>query len=120
MDGRRQLADLLAQMENGAEDDDDLQTSVRHELAVADYHIAWLLRLKDNDNDQWRAVLSRSRAQFRLLAERAVFRAASQEDRRNTEAQRQARIFKKNLEAAVKLERIALLELRSRPLPDDC
>ena len=66
------------------------------------------------------AFVKQAREQFRLLAEKAVQRAASQRDRRNTQAHRQAQIFKKNLEAVVKLQQMALAELRSRPLPDSC
>lgn len=116
--GQQMLEDLLATMQQDAEVDEDLYVAASQELAVASYHAAWLLRLTEAPVDQWRAKARLAVQQFRSLAERAEGRAASATNRRNSTAHRQARIFKRNLEAAVKLQQLDLEQLRARPVPD--
>jgi hypothetical protein len=117
--GRELLEQLLKDMERDPAADENLMTSVRHELATAAYYEAWLARLQNASEEQWRPEIQLAQQQLRLLAQQAMRRAASEDNLRNADAHRRARIFQRNLEAAVKLEQMDLVDLQNRPLPED-
>lgn len=70
------------------------------------YHAAWIMRLEGATRDEWLPVAEEARQQYRLLAEtggRAMAGSAS-----------------RNVEAAIRLQRMSLAELMAKPLPKDC
>lgn len=106
--GQENLENVLAELEEGSRRDGEVARAVRHELATASYYAAWLMRLEGAAPEEWKPEIHRARQQFRLLAERAE------------EAGEDAEAFKKNLEAAIRLEQMDLTELLAKPLPKDC
>lgn len=106
--GQENLEALLEELEPGTERDGELARAVRHELATASYYAAWLMRLEGASPEEWKPETERARRQFRLLAERS--------EKNDVEAD----VFKRNLEAAIRLERMDLSELLAKPLPKDC
>ncbi len=71
------------------------------------YYAGWVMRLEGAKRELWMEEAELSRQNFRLLAEQSTTAASS------GEATKQ----KKNLEAAVQLQRLSLTELITRPLP---
>ena len=109
LEGISRLEDMLG--EPGPENarDAGFVRAVRGELASASYYAGWLLRLDGADVDQWMTETERARQQFRLLAEGA-----------ESAGTKEAETFKKNLEAAIRLEQMDLSELKGLPLPSRC
>jgi hypothetical protein len=87
----------------------DLARAVREELASAQYHAAWLMRLEGADRQEWTAQTDLARMNFRLLAEHAK----ASGDSRATDHQ-------KNLEASIRLAQMDISELQGLPLPKQC
>lgn len=112
--GQENLENVLAELEEGPRRDGEVARAVRHELATASYYAAWLMRLEGAAPEEWKPEIHRARQQFRLLAERA------EEAGEDGEASAHAEAFKKNLEAAIRLEQMDLTELLAKPLPRDC
>ena len=79
------------------------------ELARSSYYAAWIMRLEGAAADEWKPEAERARQQFRLLAERA-------EDGKSQDAA----LFKRNLEATIRLEQMDLNTLLAKPLPKKC
>jgi hypothetical protein len=109
-EGQSELEGMLSELESprdAARPDAELLAAVRHELASASYHTAWLLRLEGASADEWLPECEQARQQFRLLAE----------DGRDAGA---ADAMKRNLEAAIRLERMDLTTLLATPKPKNC
>lgn len=81
---------------------EDVQAEARELLARTSYYAAWVMRLEGAARGDWSEAADESRQQFRLLAES---KSADGQDR--------------NLEAAVRLERMSLTELMAKPLPKE-
>jgi hypothetical protein len=113
-EGQSELEGLLAELEAPPADaqasppDPELLAAVRHELASSSYHAAWLLRLEGAGPEEWLPECEQARQQFRLLAEA---REAAGGD---------AEAMKRNLESAIRLERMDLATLLAAPKPKDC
>ncbi len=86
-----------------------LARAVRGELASAQYHAAWLMRLEGAERQEWTAQTDMARQNFRLLAEHAK----ASEDAG-------AAGHQKNLEASIRLAQMDLSELQGLPLPKQC
>jgi hypothetical protein len=84
-----------------------LQREVRGALAASRYYTAWLMRLEGAEKDEWLAQAESARQHYRLLAEETKGTTAAVD-------------FEKNLESAIRLERMDLSELQSLPLPKKC
>lgn len=117
LEGMQDLRDLLAVIEtDGSPASANLATSVRHELGMTGYYAAWIMRLEGATVDEWKPEVEAARQQFRMLAEQAED-AVQQGDASKAE---QAEQFKKNLEAAIRLEQMDLSVLLGLPLPKNC
>lgn len=86
-----------------------LEGAVREELASAQYHAAWLMRLEGADREEWTAQTEKARQNFRWLAEGAL----ATRDARAEDHQR-------NLEATIRLAQMDVSELQALPLPKQC
>ncbi len=104
-EGLDQAITLLSDLEQRAAADPELVRATRSEVASASYVAAWFMRLEGGEDQEWAIAAEESRAQFRLLAETAVPGSG------------EAEAAAKNLEAAIRLQRLDLGELRALPLP---
>ena len=111
VEGQEQLETLIEDLK-GTPGQEALAIEARHELASASYYAAWLMRLEGATADEWKPEVERSRQHFRLLAEQAE---ASSDG-----AKPEANAFKRNLEAAIRLEQMDLSVLEAKPLPKEC
>ncbi len=87
----------------------ELQREARELAGRIHYHAAWVMRLEGAQRDLWMEEAELGRQNFRLLAESSL--AAG----RTNYAQGQ----QTNLESAVRLQRMSLVELMGRPLPEE-
>ena len=85
---------------------EEIRRDTRDLYASTSYYAAWVMRLEGATHDEWSGVAEEARQQYRLLAEHG-------------EAG-QTGAAQKNLEAAVRLERMGLTELMAKPLPKQC
>jgi len=108
-EAKADLDGLLADMLKG-QAAPALTREVRTELAAAEYHAGWLMRLEGAATDEWMVETESARQHFRLLAE------ASRKQGQATLATG----FQKNLEAVIRLELMDLNELKALPLPKQC
>jgi len=109
IEGQEQLQDLLARLESDPRADPALVGRVADELAESSYYAAWIMRLEGASTEEWKPEAERARQQYRLLAERA-------ENTRDADAG----LFKRNLEATIRLEQMDLNTLLAKPLPKKC
>lgn len=86
---------------------EELQREARDLYAGTSYYAAWVMRLEGATREEWKTVAEEARQQFRLLAEKGSTGDAGTPEQRN-------------LEAAVRLERMSLAELMAKPLPKNC
>jgi hypothetical protein len=86
-----------------------LQRETRELAGRIHYHAAWVMRLEGAQRDLWMEEAELGRQNFRLLTESSL--AAQQTN--------YAQIQHTNLEAAVRLQRMGLIELMARPLPEE-
>lgn len=107
LEGARQLEELIAQQEAAASPDEAALKELRSELGEAAYVTAWVMRIEGATADEWKPETEKSRQQFRLLSE-------------TLDGDADAESFKKNLEAAIRLEQLDLSELLALPLPKKC
>lgn len=86
---------------------DDVRREARDLYASTSYYAAWVMRLEGAEHDEWSGVAEDARQQFRFLAE-----SNPADDGKDTD--------QKNVEAAVRLQRMSLTELMAKPLPKNC
>jgi hypothetical protein len=86
-----------------------LGDEVRETLGTAEYYTAWLMRLEGAAPEEWTAEVDNARQQFRYLAENQIGAGLAS-----------AKEEQEHLEAAIRLERTDLSELRGLPLPKFC
>ncbi|MGB8167398.1 MAG: hypothetical protein WCF18_07895 [Chthoniobacteraceae bacterium] len=79
---------------------------VRAELATAEYYAGWLMRLEGAEVEDWAAEVESARDRFRGLAME-----------KSSGGIPDTKEYRENLEAAVRLARMELSELRELPLP---
>lgn len=85
---------------------EDVRREARDLYASTSYYAAWVMRLEGAEREDWGVVAEDARQQFRFLAEQAP---AADGDAGG-----------KNVEAAVRLQRMSLPELMAKPLPKNC
>lgn len=107
LQGMDQMSDLLKRLGEAGEGQGALARATRSELGEAHYHAAWLMRLEGASTEEWTAEADAARQHFRLLTETAADPG-------------EAEISAKNLESAVRLQRLDLSELKGLPLPKKC
>jgi hypothetical protein len=100
------LGALLEEAQGGASDQ-NLRREIRATLAGAQYYAGWLMRLESAPAEEWLLPVEEARQHFRLLAE-------------ETGDSKAGIGYKRNLEAAIRLERMDLSELQGLPLPKFC
>lgn len=83
---------------------------VREALASSQYYLTWLMRLEGLPETDWKPEIESARQNYRLLAEQAEAGNSSGEVTRQLE----------NLEAAIRLEQMALSDLQGLPIPKPC
>jgi hypothetical protein len=87
----------------------EIQRSARELAGRIHYHAAWVLRLEGAQKDLWMEEAELARQNFRLLSEDTL--AAGQKT--------YSQLQQTNLEASVKLQRMGLVELMAKPLPEE-
>ena len=87
----------------------ELQREARELAGRIHYYAAWVMRLEGAQRDLWLEEAELARQNYRLLTE-----ASLATSRTNFAALQQT-----NLEAAVRLQRMSLIELMARPLPEE-
>ncbi len=107
LQGMDQMSDVIKRLNERGEGGGELARATRSELGEAHYHAAWLMRLEGASTDEWTAEVDEARQHFRLLAE-------------TTSDPAEAEISSKNLESAVRLQRLDLTELKGMALPKKC
>lgn len=107
LEGARQFEELIARQEASGSPDSTVLKELRSELGEVAYLTAWMMRVEGAAPDEWKPETEKSRQQFRLLSETMADDA-------------DAESFKKNLEAAIRLEQMDLSELLALPLPKKC
>ena len=86
-----------------------LQQEARELAGRIHYYAAWIMRLEGAQRDLWLEEAERARQNYRLLTESALA----------TQAVEQSARHQTNLESAVRLQRMSLIELMARPLPEE-
>src|SRR5262249_5114809 len=124
VEGQEQLEKTLRALESEGRGETEVAVAARHELAASSYYAAWLMRLQGARPDEWKPEAERARQQFRLLAEgglgneqAARIAAGSLDEAHDSDS---GSVFRQNLEATIRLERMDLGELLARPLPKNC
>ncbi|NIL98125.1 MAG: hypothetical protein GTO62_13615, partial [Planctomycetales bacterium] len=115
---RQMLQEMLDEMESDPATDPDSRDQVRHELATASYYNAWRMRLEGAADDDWQPLAHHARQQFRTLADEASRQAIRENNIHGAEAQRRSPIFRRNLEATIKLQSMHPLALLKKNLPE--
>lgn len=118
-EGIDQLEALVADCESSEQADPKLLEAARHELGMAGYYTGWIMRVEGGDETEWKPEVERARQQFRLLAESAQSQLAAAPVNPG-ELSQSLEAHQKNLEAAIRLERMDLAELIAKPLPKNC
>ena len=116
--GRELLHEVVKEMEDDPQADVFELSRIQHELATVSYYGAWRMRLEGRPAEDWRPIADLACDQLRSLAHEAQRQATSETGRRSTDAQRQLRVFRRNLEAAVKLQYMHLTDFEKKVLPD--
>lgn len=106
-EARRDLQQLMLELEEDRSVAPELSAQVREALANAQYYSTWLMRLEGAPREEWEREIDASRQNYKLLAEQAAEGA-------DAAAAKQA---KENLESAIALARMDLSELQGLPLP---
>jgi len=101
---REELEALVDQLVAEPKTDATLLADARQALARSQFFTTWLMRLEGLSREVWEPEIEAARQNWRLLAEQA-----------GTAEQKQQ--HGKDLEAAIRLERIELEDLQGLPLP---
>jgi hypothetical protein len=103
-EAREDLETLVEQLVAEPKADQVLLADARQALARAQFFTTWLMRLEGLQREVWEPEIEAARQNWRLLAEQA-----------GTPEQKQQ--HGKDLEAAIRLSRIAIEDLQGLPLP---
>ena len=106
-EARPQLEDLVDTIAGTEDHHPQLLAEARQALARSQFYNTWLLRLEGFDRDVWEPEIEAARQNWRLLAEQAGDGPAAAQHRQD-------------LEAAIRLERMAMEDLQGMPLPKQC
>ncbi|MCA8963423.1 MAG: hypothetical protein KDC48_00975 [Planctomycetes bacterium] len=105
-DAREDLEVLVEGMMAEPESDPALLAEARQALARAQFYTTWLMRLEGQTREVWEPEIEAARQNYRLLAE-STTDAAKKEEHAG------------DLEAAIRLERLAIEDLQGLPLPSE-
>lgn len=103
---REELETLVEELADDKQSDPQLLGEARQALARAQFFTTWLMRLEGVPREEWVPEIEAARQNWRLLAEQA---GGTAQQAQHT----------KDLEAAIKLERIEIEELQGLPLPSE-
>lgn len=103
---REELEALVDELAEAKQADPQLLGEARQALARAQFFTTWLMRLEGVPREEWVPEIEAARQNWRLLAEQA---GGTGQQAQHT----------KDLEAAIKLERIEIEELQGLPLPSE-
>ena len=87
----------------------ELKQEARELAGRIHYHAAWVMRLEGAQKDLWMEEAELSRQNFRMLSEETL--TAGQTN--------YSSLQQTNLESAVKLQRMGLVDLMAKPLPEE-
>jgi hypothetical protein len=87
----------------------ELQREARELAGRIHYHAAWVMRLEGAQKDLWMEEAELARQNFRLLSEETLFAGRTN----------YSQLQQTNLESAVRLQRMGLVELMAKPLPEE-
>jgi len=102
-----ELAALVDELVRDPAADAALVDDARGALAGAQYYATWLRRLEGKTREEWEPAIENARQNYRLLAEQA----------RAARATTLAAQHERDLESAIRLERMELEDLQGLPLP---
>lgn len=105
-DAREDLEQLVEQMTGEKDTDPAVLRDARQALARAQFFTTWLMRLEGKPRETWEPEIEAARQNWRWLAEQAG---------ESTEAV----AHQADLEAAIRLERLAIEDLQGLPLPGE-
>lgn len=105
-DAREALESLVEQMASESDTDPALLAEARQALARSQFYMTWLMRLEGIDRVEWEPEIEAARQNWRLLAEQT------------TDSKAKAQ-HTQDLEAAVRLERLAIEDLQGLPIPGE-
>jgi len=103
------LGELTEAQQKGEPVSDELLRETRQALGSARYYNGWVRRLEGASTEDWVAETTQARQHFRYLAE-------TDQDGASDDTIRKA--HQRDLEAAVRLERMDMSELKVLPLPE--
>lgn len=106
-EARRDLEQLVGELEGDSSVDPALLADARGALANAQYYTTWLKRLEGAPREDWEPEIDASRQNYKLLAEEL--------DRRGDT--KLAALAKEDLESSIRLARMDLADLQGLPLP---
>jgi hypothetical protein len=105
-DARHELETLVEQMTGDQHTDPVLLRDARQALARAQFFSTWLMRLEGKPREEWEPEIEAARQNWRWLAEQAG-------DAKEVAA------HQRDLESAIRLERLAIEDLQGLPLPSE-
>lgn len=101
------LEDLVEELSGDPDADLELLAEARSALANAQFYLTWLMRLEGLPRERWEPEIEAARQTYALLAEQAEAEGDGEG----------ARVWREDLESAVRLLRMELQELQGLPLP---
>lgn len=104
----QELNSLISELDADPEADPDLVADCRETLANSQYYMTWLMRLEGLTEEVWGTEIESAQQNLRMLAGSAV----------QTGEMELAARHREDLEAAARLARMDLGELRGLPLPN--
>jgi hypothetical protein len=87
----------------------ELQREARELAGRIHYHAAWVMRLEGAQKELWMEEAELARQNFRLLSEETMSAGRTN----------YSQLQQTNLESSVRLERMGLVELMAKPLPEE-
>jgi hypothetical protein len=87
----------------------ELQREARELAGRIHYHAAWVMRLEGAQKDLWMEEAELARQNFRLLSEETLSAGRAS----------YSQLQQTNLESSVRLQRMGLVELMAKPLPEE-
>lgn len=108
VDARRELKELVSELEGEEGVDPVLVDEAREAYANAQYYWTWLMRVEGYTREDWEPEIEVARQSYRLLAERA----------RDAEDSGRLDDYLESLESTIQLARLDLDELQGLPLPN--
>ena len=105
-DAREDLEILVESMTADKDTDPAMLAEARQALARSQFYTTWLMRLEGLTREEWEPEIEAARQNYRLLAENEKDAAKAAE-------------HQGDLEAAIRLERLAIEDLQGLPLPSE-